>query len=108
MATEDEKRAHGLRLKAAIAEKGLSRTEVADYVGTSERTVTNWRSGKTMPSDAEKVRLRELLGPYDYPGDPVEVAVRSSALIDWRQDAVLSVYKRNLHEQAGDEGRRGA
>lgn len=97
-----DKREHGLRLKAAMASRGLGREVVADTAGVKTRTVTNWTSGSTMPSEAERVVLRRLLGAYDSLGDPVEVAVRSSELVEWRQDAVLSIYKRNLHEQRAE------
>lgn len=97
-----DKAEHGLRLKAAMASKGLGRQVIADATGATPRTVTNWTSGTTKPSDSERAILRRLLGDYDNPGDPVEIAVRQSELIDWRQDAVLSVYKRNLHEQRGE------
>lgn len=97
-----DKQEHGLRLKAAMASRRYDRQVIADATGVKPRTVTNWTSGVTMPSPAEVAILRRLLGEYDNPGDPVEVAVRSSALSDWRQDAVLSFYKRNLHEQRGE------
>ena len=90
---------HGLRLKAAMAGRRLSREQVADATGVKPRTVTNWTSGATMPDDRDREALRRLLGDYDNPGDPVEVAVRGSELHEWRQDAVLSTYKRHLHEQ---------
>ncbi len=94
-----DKREHGRRLKAAMASRGLDRQAISDATGYEVRTVTNWRTGKTMPSAKERETLRRLLGPYDAEGDPVETAVRSSALEEWRQDAVLSFYKRNLAEQ---------
>lgn len=94
-----DKREHGLRLKAAMARKRLNREVIADAVGRKPRTVTNWTSGGTEPSEGEKDVLRKLLGPYDSQGDPVEVAVRSSELSEWRQDLVVSFYKRNLAEQ---------
>lgn len=97
-----DKREHGLRLKAAMARLGVSRTDAADAAAVKPRTVTNWTSGKTMPDQAEREALRRLLGDYDNPGDPVEVAVRQSELIEWRQDAVVSTYKRHLHEQRGE------
>jgi transcriptional regulator with XRE-family HTH domain len=93
---------HGLRLKAAMAAKGLGREDVATAAGVKPRTVTNWTRGATMPSDKERVLLRRLVGEYDSAGDPVEVAVRGSELQEWRQDAVLSTYKRHLHEQRED------
>lgn len=97
-----DKAEHGRRLKGAMAAQAKDRQVVADYTGVKVRTVTNWTSGATMPSDTERAALRRLLGAYDDPGDPVEVAVRQSELQEWRQDAVLSTYKRNLHEQRGE------
>lgn len=93
---------HGLRLKAAMGRRNLSRTDVADYMDVRERTVTNWTSGRTKPTEGEIQRLTDLLGPYAADGDPVELAVRSSRLVEWRQDTVIGFYKRNLHEQ-GEE-----
>lgn len=86
-----------------MARRGLDRQVVADATGVGVRTVTNWSTGKTMPSAVERESLRTLLGSYDAAGDQVEMAVRSSELHEWRQDAVLSFYKRNLHEQRGEE-----
>ena len=100
-----DKAEHGRRLAAAMGSQRKGRQEVADWAGVKVRTVTNWSTGATMPSAPERDALRRLLGPYDVEGDAVEVAVRSSDLIEWRQDAVLSVYKRHMHEQA--EGATG-
>lgn len=94
-----ERADHGPLLKAAMARRGYGRKDVATYVGVEVRTVTNWTSGTTMPSDRQLVKLREMLGDYDVAGDPVEVAVRSSELVKWRQDDVLTRYERNLYEQ---------
>lgn len=97
-----DKAEHGRRLKTAMASQGHNREVVADWTNVKVRTVTNWTSGATMPSDTEKAALRRLLGEYDSEGDPVELALRRSELHEWRQDAVLSFYKRNLHEQRED------
>lgn len=86
-----------------MAARGYDRQVIADATGVQLRTVTNWTSGSTMPSAIERNALRQLLGEYDAVGDQVEIAVKSSELHDWRQDAVLSFYKRNLHEQRGEE-----
>lgn len=94
-----DKAEHGRRLKGAMAAQGKSRTVVADYTGVKVRTVTNWTSGATMPSDTERASLRRLLGSYDDPGDPVEVAVRQSELTEDRQYDVVGYYKRRLREQ---------
>lgn len=91
---------HGRKLKWALADRGLSRSQVAEATGVRERTVTNWTSGATMPNEQQRAALKRLLGPYDDPGDPVELAVRGTGLLGWRQDAVLSVYKRHVYEQS--------
>lgn len=86
-----------------MASRRLGREAVADATGVKPRTVTNWTSGKTMPEPSEREALRRLLPGYDSLGDPVEVALRGSELVEWRQDAELSVYKRNLHEQRAEQ-----
>ena len=96
---------HAELLRQALDESGeVTRHVLAEATGRSYRTVSNWISTTkpTMPSGSERALLRKLLGPYDTAGDPVERAVRRSALIEWRQDRVLSEYKRNLHEQRGE------
>lgn len=103
MATDDEKRDHGLRLKVAMSRARVDRQRIADATGVKPRTVTNWTSGKTMPTEAEKTVLRNLFGDYDNPGDPVEVAIDRSELHDWRRDRVKSEYKRQLQEQRREE-----
>lgn len=94
-----DKAEHGRRLKAAMQQQGHDREDVAAWVGVGTRTITNWTGGNTWPDQRQRGILRQMLGPYDAEGDAVETAVRSSELVEWRQDAVLSVYKRNLYEQ---------
>lgn len=96
-----DKAEHAARLRNAIETGRHDRQTVADHVGRSYRTVGNWISptSPTMPTAAERSLLRELLGPYDTPGDPVEVALEHSELNDWRRDAVRAEYRRHLHEQ---------
>jgi transcriptional regulator with XRE-family HTH domain len=94
-----DKTEHGQRLRAAMAANGRDREFVADATGRGVRTVTNWTSGETMPSDRERAALRKLFPGYDTPGDPVEIAVRGSELTEDRQDTVLGFYKRQLREQ---------
>lgn len=98
-----DKKEHGSALKAAMAGQGLNRRTIADATSVEVRTVTNWTSGQTMPNAREREVLRRILGPYDQGGEPVEVAIRGSELSEWRQDAVLSFYKRNLHEQRAEQ-----
>ena len=50
------------------------------------------------PPRADIAALRDLAG-----GDPVEVAVRGSSLVEWRQDDTIAHYKRHLYEQAREE-----
>lgn len=99
-----DKAEHGRALKRAMSLRGLRREVVADATGVKVRTVTNWTSGFSMPSARERQALRSLLGDYDAGGDPVETAIRNSELVEWRQDAVLSNYKRNLYEQRAEVG----
>lgn len=101
------KQEHGLRLKGAMSLRGMSRDAVADLAGVKPRTVTNWTSGATMPSEGEKALLRAALGAYDAPGDPVEAAVKASRLTEDRQYVVLGTYKRELREQDESQERRG-
>lgn len=103
-----EKEEHAKRLRQAMARTGTSRVVIADLVGKTTRTVTNWTTGHAMPDPADRAKLRRLLGDYDDPGDPVELAVRNSRLTEDRQYVVLGTYKRQLREQDEDEGRRGA
>lgn len=100
---------HAERLRQAIASKGITKTALADTVGVGLRTVVNWTSTKspTMPSEADRIKLHQVLGAYSDPGDPVEVAVRGSRLTEDRQYVVLGTYKRQLREQDEEtEGRR--
>lgn len=101
------KQEHGRRLKAAMGLKGYGREAIADALEVSDRTVTNWTRGATMPTLGQRARIRELLGDYDADGDAVEVAVRSSRLTEDRQYVVLGTYKRQLREQ-DEEAERGA
>lgn len=95
-----DKALHGSKLAAAMAAKRYDRTVIADATGRDVRTVTNWTTGKTMPSPAERAILRDILGEYDNPGDPVEVAILASALTEDRRYMLLGTYKRLLREQA--------
>lgn len=103
-----DKQEHGRRLKGAMSLRGLGRDAVADAANVSARTVTNWTSGATMPSELERALMRQLLGNYDSEGDPVEAAVRASRLTEDRQYAVLGTYKRQLREQDDEAERRGS
>lgn len=96
------KEEHAAKLRAAMSVLGLDRRAVSDATGRNVRTVTNWTTAATMPSEAERASLRQLLGPYDEAGDAVELAIRASGLTYDRQLAVLSLYERLLREQGQD------
>lgn len=98
-----DKQEHGKRLASAMAAKRHGRQVIADLTGRDVRTVTNWTRGKTMPSEVELILLREFLGPYDLPGDPVEIAVRGSELDEYRQYEVIGFYKKHLQQQRAQE-----
>lgn len=102
-----EKLEHAKRLRKAIANSDeYSRRDVALATHREYRTVSNWLSltKPTMPSERERAILRRMFPGYDSSGDPVEVAVRSSELVKWRQDAVISKYEQHLHEQRRERG----
>lgn len=98
-----DKQEHAARLRKAIAARGIGRRDLADAVSKKERTITNWTTGATLPDEIDREKLRRLFPGYDSQGDPVEVAVRGSELHEWRQDAVLSNYKKHLHEQRAEQ-----
>lgn len=102
-----DKAEHGVRLKTAMASRGKGRDDVALFAGVHARTVTNWTSGVTLPSDSQRAALRRLFPGYDDPGDPVEVAIMSSTkLTEDRRYALVGTYKRLLREQ--EEGLQSA
>jgi transcriptional regulator with XRE-family HTH domain len=104
-----DKQEHGRRLKAAMSLKGLGRDAIADAAEVTVRTVTNWTSGDTMPTELERSKIRKVVGDYDVAGDPVEAAVRGSRLTEDRQYGVIGYYKKQLREQDAEEaeGRAG-
>lgn len=99
----DDKRTHGQQLSQAMDAQAKGRKAIADLLGVNVRTVTNWTTGRTMPTEGEKTILRAELGNYDAPGDLVESAIRRSGLVEWRQDAVISEYKRHLYDQGREQ-----
>lgn len=95
---------YGSRLQAARKRAGYrSQEALGDVVGKSGKMIRNYETGKAMPPADVRALLREKLGNFDAAGDDVEYAIANSELVDWRQDAVRSVYRKNLAEQR--EGR---
>lgn len=104
MSTDDEKAAHGLLLTRAMAVKRTTTIGLAAELDVDRKTVGNWKAGRTMPSPADMVRLEEIFGAYREDGDPVEIALRGSALTEDRQYEVIGFYKRKLREQQEETG----
>ncbi len=52
---------YSIMLKAKRLEQGLSQKEVAEQVGVSSSTVSNWERGRRLPNDEQKKRLEEVL-----------------------------------------------
>lgn len=94
-----DKLEHGRLLARGMRIADLSRQQVADLTNVQVRTVTNWTTGATEPSEREKSILRALVGPYDRYPDLVEFALRLSDLTEDRADTVAGYYKRQLREQ---------
>lgn len=104
----DSASALGDRLRSLREQRRWTQRQVADALGVSVKTVSNWESGRNDPRSSigalEKLFGANLsgVGVEVEPADLVEVALRQSVLVEWRQDAVLSEYKRHLHQQAGE------
>lgn len=94
-----EKAEHGRLLARAMRIADLSRHQLADLTGRQVRTVTNWTTGATEPSEQEKAMLRSRVGPYDLYPDLVVFALHISGLTDDRADTVAGYYKRHVREQ---------
>ena len=96
----------GQRLATARKAAGF-RTQQAlgDLLGVTARTVRYWESDTHPVPREHRETIVQHLGNVFVEGDAVEVAIANSELVDWRQDAVRSVYRKNLAEQR--EGRAG-
>ena len=103
----------GARIRELREARRWSQADLARMLDVSVRTVGNWEVGRNHPRSSMGA-LREIFGSaIDDPpssstggGDPVLIALSQSELVDWRQDEVRAVYRRNLSEQR--DGVRGA
>lgn len=97
----------GAKLQRARKLAGYkTQQSLGDKVGVSGKTIRNWETGVTRPENIDpghRAALRKLVGSFDDEGDPVEVALKNSGLIEWRWGAVYNEYKRHLHEQAREQ-----
>jgi len=55
----DYRRAIGRRIADARSRRGLTQTQVADLIGVSERTLSQWESGRGVPSADDAGRLAQ-------------------------------------------------
>lgn len=53
-----------LKLKACRAQAGFTQKEVAEFMGSSEKSVVDWETGKSSPTMSKGQRLSEL---YEIP-----------------------------------------
>ena len=96
----------GARIRRLREARRWTQEQLADLLEVSTKTVSNWETGRNDPRSSLGA-LREVFGRQfdagdEVPvgnGDAVEQAIRASGLREWRQDAVLSTYKRHLYEQ---------
>jgi transcriptional regulator with XRE-family HTH domain len=94
----------GQRLQAARKRAGYkSQHALGDRIGVAGRTIRNYEIGATSPDVPTLEKLTAVLGDFVTEGDPVETAVRSSELVKWRQDAVISTYEKHRYDQAREE-----
>jgi transcriptional regulator with XRE-family HTH domain len=93
----------GERIKRLREERRWTQKKLAAKLEVSSKTISNWERGENMPRGSigalEKVFAETIAGTET---DPVEEAIKASPLVDWRQDLVLSAYRRNLREQDAD------
>lgn len=103
----------GERIKRLREVRRLSQPELAAALGVSTKTVSNWENNRNDPRSSLGA-LREFFGrSFDQGatgedaaaggGDEVEAAIRRSTLVRWRQNAVITEYERQLHEQRREE-----
>lgn len=92
---------YGDRLQAARKRAGFTTQEsLGDAIGVSGRTIRAWEKRATPPDDPTKRdALHKVLGEFDTEGDPVEVALYRSELVEWRRDTVTGFYKMHLTQQ---------
>jgi transcriptional regulator with XRE-family HTH domain len=86
-------------LRDARIRSGLSQTELADKVGVTQATVSNWEVGRTHPSTDQKDKLNTILGLDRNPADSLQASPIGAWLSKSRVERGLSVPE--LAEKAG-------
>lgn len=100
----------GKRIQRERRLRSWSQGELGEKVGVTAKSVSNWESGRHDPRSAVPL-LEEVFGVSLSEDDPAEVrdrvesAIAASELVPWRQDAVRSVYRKNLEAQRDERGK---
>lgn len=85
----------GARIKLARQQTGLTQTELAKKVGTSQATIHNWEAGKATPDTTQEKKLEGILGTglfgtEEPSGDIEGVSIVGAWLSKARQKASLT------------------
>jgi transcriptional regulator with XRE-family HTH domain len=126
VATAEQRRRFGRALQRAREECGLSQRELADALGVSQASVSQWLLGKTAPrpertAALERVlrmepnSLAQLLGqvPYNDRAATPSVSVTEAAEADPRLGArerriLTAVYRELVHQRELDQAGSGS
>lgn len=97
----------GRRIKRLREQKRWSQQHLADLLGVSTKSISNWERGKFPPRNSVGA-LEGLFGvdlsvEQPAPADSVEAAIRGSELDEYRQYEVIGFYKKHLQEQRARE-----
>jgi transcriptional regulator with XRE-family HTH domain len=97
----------GARLRRARLDQGVAQGVLAEKVGVSQATISNWEKGKGRPDDKETKRIERVLGRFNRAVQstkavPVETgAAEGRAFGDWlrsaRETAKLSVHELSMN-----------
>lgn len=96
----------GERIKRLREARHWTQSELADFMGVTAKSISNWESGRNHPR-SRMGSLQELFGQALEDdgvelGDDVEIAIAKSDLDGWRKDEVRSVYRRNRDQQRSE------
>lgn len=95
---------YGERLKVARKAKGWTQRDLGDLINRSSRMIRDYENGSRAVEPPLRAEIRRHLGDFDAEGDPVELAVKRTRLVEWRKSDVITTYQRHLFEQ--DEAER--